>query len=138
MHFQLFLRKFLISMLLKNICDVYNRDIRSIHNLFINKEISKAITTRYSLKNSLLQNRNKKNWKLFSKQRSKGVSLRWKSKKDNFTNLNEKKITDNKRFWKTVKHFFSKKNSSSWINKFHQRRKQLFINKMRRNCKRTE
>ena len=33
-----------------------------------------------------------------------------KSKKDYFTNLNEKNITDNKRFWKTVKPFLSKKN----------------------------
>ena len=35
-----------------------------------------------------------------------------KSKKDYFTNLNEKNITDNKRFWKTVKPFLSKKNYS--------------------------
>ena len=32
-----------------------------------------------------------------------------KSKKDYFENLNEKNITDNKRFWKTVKPFLSKK-----------------------------
>ena len=46
---------------------------------------------------------------IFCKQRSKGVSLLRKSKKDYFANLNEKNITDYKRFWKTVKPFKSKK-----------------------------
>ena len=50
-----------------------------------------------------------KNRKLFCKQRNKCVSLLRKSKKDYFENLNEKNITDNKRFWKTVKPFLSKK-----------------------------
>ena len=45
---------------------------------------------------------------IFCKQRSKGVSLLQKSEKDYFANLNEKNITDNKRFWKTVKPFLSK------------------------------
>ena len=35
--------------------------------------------------------------------------MRFTSKKDYFENLNEKNITDNKRFWKTVKPFLSKK-----------------------------
>ena len=42
-------------------------------------------------------------------QRNKCVSLLRKSKKDYFENLNEKSITDNKRYWKTVKPFSSKK-----------------------------
>ena len=37
------------------------------------------------------------------------VSLLRKSKKDYFSKLNEKQITDNKRFWKTVKPFSSNK-----------------------------
>ena len=37
------------------------------------------------------------------------VSLLRKSKKDYFSKLNKKQITDNKRFWKTVKPFLSNK-----------------------------
>ena len=36
-----------------------------------------------------------------------------KSTKDYFSNLNGKQITDNKRFWKTVKPFLSNKVQSS-------------------------
>ena len=36
-----------------------------------------------------------------------------KSKKDYFSKLNEKQITNNKRFWKTVKPFLSNKVQSS-------------------------
>ena len=58
---------------------------------------------RCRLRNCFLKSRTEQNRKLFCKQRNKCVSLLRKSKKDYFENLNEKNITDNKRFWKTVK-----------------------------------
>ena len=64
---------------------------------------------RSRLRNRFLKNRNEEGRKLFCRQRNKFVSLLRKSKKDYFDNLNEKTITDNKRFWKTVKPFLSKK-----------------------------
>ena len=51
----------------------------------------------------------KKIEKYFANKEVKGVSLLQKSKKYYFPNLNEKNITDNKRLWKTVKPFLSKK-----------------------------
>ena len=84
--------------------------IRSKHKPFINNEISKTIMTRSRLKNHFLTNRSEKNQNLFCKLRNKCVSVLRKSKKDYFSNINEKNITDNKRFWKTVKPFLSKKN----------------------------
>ena len=66
--------------------------------------------TRSRLRNRFLKNRREENRKLFCKQRNNYVSLLRKSKKDYFENLNEKNITDNKRFWNTVKPFLSKKN----------------------------
>ena len=66
--------------------------------------------TRSRLRIRLLKNRSEENRKLFCKQRSKCVSLLRKSKKYYFENLNEANIRDNKRFWKTVKPFLSKKN----------------------------
>ena len=41
------------------------------------------------------------------------ICLLRKSEKDNFSKLNEKQITNNKRFWKTVKLFLSNKVQSS-------------------------
>ena len=65
--------------------------------------------TRSRLRNRFLKDRIEENRKLFCKQRNKRVSFLRKSKKDYFANLNEKTIPDNKRFWKTVKRFLSKK-----------------------------
>ena len=79
----------------------------------MNNEISKAIMTRTRLRNRFLKNRSNRNRDLFRKQRNLCVSLLRKSKKDYFSNLNEKQITDNKRFWKTVKPFLSNKVQSS-------------------------
>ena len=64
--------------------------------------------TRSRLRNHFLKNRSEENRKPFCKQRIKCVSLLRKSKKDYFANLNEKNITDNKHFWKTVKPFLLK------------------------------
>ena len=54
--------------------------------------------TRSRLLNRFLKNRGEENRKLFSKQRNKCVSLLRKSKKNYFENVNEKNVTDNKRF----------------------------------------
>ena len=89
------------------------RYLRSNHKPFMNNEISKAIMTRTRLRNRFLKNRSNRNRDLFRQQRNSCVSLLRKSKKDYFSNLNEKQITDNKRFWKTVKPFLSNKVQSS-------------------------
>ena len=46
------------------------------------------------------------------KQRNFSVSLLRKVRKEYFANLNEKNITDNRKFWQTVKPFLSQKNKS--------------------------
>ena len=74
------------------------RYLRSNHKPFMNNEISKAIMTRTRVRNRFLKNRSNGNRDLFRKQRKLCVSLLRKSKKDYFSNLNEKQITDNKRF----------------------------------------
>ena len=61
--------------------------------------------TRNMLGNRFLPNRSEENRKLFYKQRNQYVLLLQNSKKDHLANLNEKNITYNKRFWKTVKPF---------------------------------
>ena len=68
-----------------------------------------GIMSRTRLRNRFLKNRNNRNRDLFRKQRNLCVSLLRKSKKDCFSKLNEKQITDSKRFWKTVKPFLLNK-----------------------------
>ena len=87
--------------------------LRSKHKPFMNNGISKAIMTRTRLRNRFLKNRSNRNRDLFHKQRNFCVSLLRKSKNDYFSKLNDKQITDNKRFQKTVKPFLSNKVQSS-------------------------
>ena len=67
---------------------------------------------RTRLRNNFLRNRSDENKRKYSKQRSYCVSLLRKTKKNYDSNLNEKKITDKKTFWKTVKPFLSYKKPS--------------------------
>ena len=78
----------------------------------MNKELSKEIMHRTRLRNNILRNRSDENKRKYSKQRNYCVSLLKKIKKKYCSNLNEKKITDNKTFWKTVKPFLSDKTPS--------------------------
>ena len=45
----------------------------------------------------------------YTKQRNLCVSLLKKAKNDHFANLDTKSVTDNKKFWQTVKPLFSNK-----------------------------
>ena len=78
----------------------------------MNKKLSKVIMHRTRLRNNFLRNRSDENKRKYSKQRNYCVSLLRKTKKSYYNNLNEKKITDNKTFWKTVKPFLSDKTPS--------------------------
>ena len=76
---------------------------------FINKTVFKQIMkiTRFRIK--FLKTRIDYNKREFSKQKNYCVSLVRKSKKLYYSNLNEKKITDNKTIWETVEPFLSDK-----------------------------
>ena len=56
-----------------------------------------------------LKNRCDANRKAYHAQRNLCVSLVRKAKLDCYNNLNHKKVSDNKIFWKTVKSFFTDK-----------------------------
>ena len=86
--------------------------IRGNDLTFMNKELSKEIMHRTRLWNNFLRNRSDENKRKYSKQRNYCVSLLRKTKKTYGSNLNEKKITDSKTFWRTVKRFLSDKTSS--------------------------
>ena len=73
------------------------------------KAYSKAIMQKTRFRNKLLKNPNDQNKLLSNKQRNYCVSLLRKKKKEYSARLNEKDITDNRKFWHTVKPFLSDK-----------------------------
>ena len=82
------------------------KTIRGNQSPFTNKEISKAIMKRTELRNKFLKHKTDESRQAFVKQRNYCVSLLRKSKRNYYSNLNVKDITDNKKFWKTIKPLF--------------------------------
>ena len=76
---------------------------------FMNKTLSKEIMTRSRLRNKYNRNPTEENLIAYKKQRNYCVKLSRKTKKDYFSNLDEQNITDNKKFWDSVKPLFSDK-----------------------------
>ena len=73
------------------------------------KELRKAIMKRSQLKNRYKKNRNQGNWYLYKKQRNFCVTLLRKTKRNYFKNANMQDITDNKKFWETIRPYCSDK-----------------------------
>ena len=76
---------------------------------FMNKNLVNAHRKRTLLRNKSLKNRTESNRICYNKQRNFCVSLLRKTEKDHYGNLNEKKVIDNKKFWKIAKPLFSDK-----------------------------
>ena len=76
--------------------------IRGNNKPFMTKAYSKAIMQSTRFRNKFLKNPNDQNKLLYSKQRNYCVSLLRKEKKEYFARLNEKDITDNRKFCHTV------------------------------------
>ena len=101
-------------------CQTYNKHlnyhapckekyVRDSHLPFMNKILSKEIMKRTRLRNKFLKDQNKENKSRYSKQRNYCVSLIRKMKKDYYSTLDVKKVTDNKNFWKTIRPFLTDK-----------------------------
>ena len=70
---------------------------------FMTKDLSKNIMKRSRLRNKYLNKNNEEKRKLYAQQRNYCVSLLRKTKKVYYENLDERKVSDNKLFRKTVK-----------------------------------
>ena len=79
----------------------------------MDKTLSKAIMLRTKLRNKSLKNRSNENKTNYLKQRNHCVSPVRNTKREYYSNLDEKNIYDNKTFWKTVKPMLSKKIKSN-------------------------
>ena len=68
---------------------------------------------RSKLKNVSNKKRTDVNWANYKKQRNFCVTLLRRTKKEYFQNQNVKDLSDNKKFWKTIKPYFSNKGLNS-------------------------
>ena len=80
---------------------------------FMTKALRKAIMRRSKLKNLYNKNRTIFSWGNYKSQRNYCVNLLRRSKINYFKNLNMKDLTDNKKFWRSIKPYFSKKGANS-------------------------
>ena len=87
--------------------------LRFDNKTFITKELRKKIMKRSKLNNLFNKNKNQENWCKYKTQRNYYVNLLCKTKKQYYKNLDIKEVTDNKKFWKSVKSYFGKGDSNS-------------------------
>ena len=80
---------------------------RANHAPFMSKILTQNISYRTKLRNKYLKNPSLCNKYAYKIQRNKCVKLLGREKRRYYDNLNPKLICDNKKFWKTVKPFFS-------------------------------
>ena len=73
------------------------------------KTLRKAILKRSKLRNKCNEKRNTENWSEYKRQRNICSNLLKQSKKRHFNSLSVKDATENKKFWKTIKPFFTEK-----------------------------
>ena len=93
---------------LSNHAPAKKKIVRFNNSPFMTKTLRKAIMDRSRLKNIYIRKRNVKNWENYKKQRGFCVDLLRKIKTEYFKNLNVKDLSDNRKFWKTIKPYFNK------------------------------
>ena len=77
--------------------------IRGNQSPFMNNTLSKEIMKKTKLRNNFLKNRIEENRNKYTKQRNFCEGFLGTTKQNYFNSLNEKNITDNRKFWKTLK-----------------------------------
>ena len=99
-----------ISSKVLNIHDpVKEKHVTCNKSSFMSKQLRKAIMTRTRLLNKYRKYNSAENLFAYKRQRNLCVKLLRKSKKDFYNNLNVKRITDNRKFWQTIKPNFTDK-----------------------------
>ena len=85
------------------------KQLRANNAPYMTKTLRKAIMKRSELKTKYLKQKTKESCQRFAKQRNYCSRLYKKERKKYYDNLDLKNITDNKKFWSTIKPFFSEK-----------------------------
>ena len=100
----------------KGVLEVYNRHVplkkrivRANEVPYMTKTLRKAIANRSRLENKYYKHKSKESLTAYKRQKNYCSRLYKKERKKYYANLDLKKITDNKKFWKTTKPFLSDK-----------------------------
>ena len=96
-----------------NIFSIIKKYICANEAPFMSKELHKAIMKRSRLRNKFLKHRTETTKKNYSTKRNLCKKLLKNTKKTYFENLDTKKITDNRSFWRTVPQLFTQNSSKS-------------------------
>ena len=83
--------------------------IHANNSAFMTKELRIAIMQKSKLRQKFLKERTNDSKHLYSRQRNLCVSLLRKTKRDYFKKLNNKVISDYKKFWQTISPYFQRK-----------------------------
>ena len=102
------------------VCDVLDhhaplkkKTVRANNSPFMTKQLIKMIMNRSRYKNAYYKNKTVENWERYRSLRNECVKLTRNVKREYFENLKLNSITDNKKFWKTVKPNFTNKNKKN-------------------------
>ena len=77
------------------------------------KTLPKAIIKRTNLRSTFNKETSSKNWQNYKQQKNICSNILKSTKRNFFGNLNIDEITDNKKFWETLKPFFTDKCKTS-------------------------
>ena len=88
------------------------RLVRANEVPYMTKTLRKAIANRSRLENQYYKNKSGESLRAYKKQKNFCSRLYKKERKRYYTNLDSKGITDSKKFWKTIKPFFSEKGAN--------------------------
>ena len=83
------------------------------HKSYMRKTLCKALMKRSELASKYHKTKNTEDYNNYKKQRNFCSKLYKKERKKFYNNLNIKDITDNKKFWKTLKPLVSDKETCS-------------------------
>ena len=80
--------------------------LRANHSKFISKELSKEIMLRSKLRNKFLKDKTDEARTKYRKQRNICVHLLRRAKRNYYNDLDLSNVTDNRKFWKTIRPLF--------------------------------
>ena len=103
----------IVVSLLNQHAPLKKRLIRANNSPFMNKALSKAVMNRSRLRNKFIKNPSLENRFNYTRYRNYCTGLFRKNIKSFYNNLDTKFVTDNRKFWKTVKPLFSDKHFSN-------------------------
>ena len=99
----------IVDKILEKHAPMKKRFVRANQAPFVNKKISKKIMKRSRLRNKFLHSKSDIDRKAYNKQCNICVTLIRQEKKNFYSNLNMRDVTDNKMFWKKVRPRFTDK-----------------------------